>query len=137
MLCLTEEVGCNVLWRGTVICKNQNLTWPCKHINIYMTIYFFFRQCNEDIAGARNLIDTRNTRCPICHRRNGLRSPHFEDLTDTKKMCRNKNIRIEHTVLGRDRHDNFLYARNQCRNCIHQNGRRICRRPPRDIDANA
>ena len=101
MFGLTEHIGSRIYRICRLISDNQNLTRPGKHINITMSVDFFFGKRNKDIARTCYLVDAWNglrTESHSCYR---LRSANLVDFVDAGKFGSNQNIRINFAGSGR------------------------------------
>ena len=103
-----------------------------------MAIDRLFRQRDEDIARAYDLIDARDGFCPECKCCNGLGAAHLIDFSRPGKMGRGKRHGIDLSVSARrGYHDDFFDACNLCGNDVHKNGGRIRRLAAWNVDPDA
>ena len=100
------------------------------------TVDLLLRFRHIGVSRSDDLIDSRHGFRSVRQRGNGLCPADLEDLRDAGNSGRREDIRIHSAVgTGWCYHHDLLTARDPGRNQIHQDGRRIGRRPVGDIHA--
>ena len=80
VLCLGKKVSCNIVWVGSLICKNQDLTWSCDRINADMAVNGFLCQCYENISRSHDLVYFRDAGSTVGKCADSLCAAYLVDL---------------------------------------------------------
>ena len=107
------------------ICSDKNRTGRCigqyfnfrrtgRHIDRYITqTYQLLGSRHILISRTKDFIDFGNTFRSICHCSNGLHTSCFEDFTNSRQLCSEKNSRMDISILiRRSAKYNFLASCN-------------------------
>ena len=136
MLRLRKQIRGKVHRVRRFVRQNKNLARPRDHVDVHDAVQLFFCRGHINIARANDLVHPRDGLGAIGQRRRGLRSAHQENAVHSGDQRRRHDIGIRPAVLlGRRRHNDLAHLRDFRRDCVHQNGRGVCRRATGDVNA--
>ncbi len=135
MFRLGKQICRHIPGIGRLVRDDQNLTGTGDGIYTDIAEAGLLRKCDEDIAGARDLIYLRDALRTESHRRDGLCPADLIDFIHARDAGRRQCARIHFAVRPRRcRHDDLLHARHLRRDHIHQHAAWIGRLAARHID---
>ena len=135
MLGLAEEVHRHPVGWRTAVGNDQDFARPGDHVDADLPEDAAFGAGDIGVAGAGDLVDTRDRGGAVGQCRHGLRAADGEDAVHAGHMGRCQHQKVLLAIRRRHDHHDLAHTRHLRRNGVHQHTRRIRRLATRHIDA--
>ena len=136
MLGLGEQVGGAERGGGRLVGDHYSFARAVEGVDADLAEDGSFRQRDEDVAGAADLVDLGDAGCAVRKCSDRLRAAHAVDAIDASDVRRDELDRRHAAVFAGGRGDQHLFDSGDAgRDCGHQHGRRIDDSRARRVDA--
>ena len=119
---LRQQIGCNKLDIGFLICYHADLRRSCRHVDGYVVQTHLLFGCHHIlVARTENLVNLRYAFCTVSHCSDSLNATSLEYLADTGYPSSYQNRRIHLSLtIGRRTEHNLRTTGNLCWGGEHQ-----------------